>query len=248
VTRSRVLLFVLHLVGNALLLWLGYAWLGMGESDRVHLVTSLLTFLLFVSGAAWLHGSSFAFFSGLPLGAAFRRAARHLLPLLVLSLVAWGIYAVTAVISEHWGYSAYALGSFSTMATKRPVSPSLVQRIFEILLLVVRWILLPALLLPLASALATRGWKGLKQESWRKRARSILYWVEIAFLAAVAIWLPFKLFFWVPTFAAFGLQMVSFILRFGASYLLFVAGLLALEFFTSSGNPRETQPSTLVSP
>ena len=51
-------LVIAHLVGNALLLYVGYRWLGMSESDGPHLLASISALLLFVFGALWLHGTA----------------------------------------------------------------------------------------------------------------------------------------------------------------------------------------------
>src|SRR5262249_35011990 len=54
------LLVAIHLIGNALLLWLGYYWLGLAESRASTLAWSAAVALLILAGACWLHGSAFA--------------------------------------------------------------------------------------------------------------------------------------------------------------------------------------------
>jgi len=58
--RSTGLFAGIHLAGNALLLWLGYIWLGMGESRSGALVESLAMAVLLVCLTCWLYGASFA--------------------------------------------------------------------------------------------------------------------------------------------------------------------------------------------
>ena len=55
-------LFLLHLVTDALLLWLGYEWLGVGESTRLRLVWSALDALAILALVCWFHGATLVFF------------------------------------------------------------------------------------------------------------------------------------------------------------------------------------------
>ena len=48
-------LFLLHFVADALLLWLGYLWLGVAESSRALLVLSALSAVGILAVACW-HG------------------------------------------------------------------------------------------------------------------------------------------------------------------------------------------------
>jgi hypothetical protein len=243
-------LFLLHFVGNGLLLWLGYYWLGIGESDGAHLAWSALVLLFFICSVLWLHGTAFARFrpdANLSLAQAAGRAARNLAPLFVLGIAALIIYALLAWWHDSFGHVAFVAGSYATMRLRKPVPPTSVERGFHVFIWILRWLVVPVLLLPLASAIAIRGW-----DAWRWSAlrpgRRVVYWIEVCALLVVAIWVPLKLVAWVPAAVGFNTQMISFLARLGAGYLLFVCALLAVEFLTSSGRPRLTQPSTAVSP
>src|ERR1035441_5649999 len=84
-------LFVLHLVANALLLWLGYEWLGVGESTRLRLAWSAVYALAVLALVCWLHGATLVFFGKagelkikeLKIKDAFRTALRQVPVLLV---------------------------------------------------------------------------------------------------------------------------------------------------------------------
>src|ERR1039457_571440 len=95
-TASRKL-FVLHLVANALLLWLGYEWLGVGESTRVRLLFSALDALAILALVCWFHGATLVFFrrGGEPkitINAAFRTALRHVPALLGAAILVVALY------------------------------------------------------------------------------------------------------------------------------------------------------------
>src|SRR5437667_2477364 len=64
VPRSTSVLVLLHFVGNALLLGLGYYWLGLGESSGTRLVWSFFVAAVFVCLSVWLHGRDVRIFPG----------------------------------------------------------------------------------------------------------------------------------------------------------------------------------------
>ncbi len=244
---SRLALLVSHIVGDAVLLWIGFYWLGLDESDAPHLLWSAAVVLLVILGAAWLHGLTFAHFSGVRFPRAAALSARHLLALGALILVTFALYRLLHWVATVYGGAAYAIGSYSTMKLHRPVPPTSVQHAFHFIVRLLQWVVLPALLLPIAAAISVDGWRGVR---WRfiRRRRTWLYWIEVAVLLFCAVWVPFKLFFWVPQVTAFNAQLASFVLRIGVGYLLFVVCVLALEFLTASGRPLVNQPRTVVSP
>ena len=70
---------LLHLVANALLLWLGYEWLGLAESTRLRLGFSAVGALGILALACWLHGATLVFIrvSEPKITGAFRTALGH---------------------------------------------------------------------------------------------------------------------------------------------------------------------------
>ncbi len=248
--RSAVPLAILHLVGNALILWLGYYWLGITESNGAHLVWSALVVLLFLFSALWLHGTAFAVFnrtSSPSFAAAARTVAHNLLALFVLALIAILIYWALATEYNKFGHKAFVIASYITLHLRKPASPKVVLACYHGILWALEWLIVPALLLPLAANIALTGWHGYRFRSLR-RSGNILYWVEVCALLLIAIWVPLRLVHWTPELPRFNAQMASFLARFAVGYLLFVTALLSLEYFTSGGKPLSTQPSTAASP
>ncbi|HEY7306217.1 MAG TPA: hypothetical protein VH601_18980, partial [Bryobacteraceae bacterium] len=154
-SRSTSTLGIAHLIGNALLLYVGYRWLGMSESDGPRLLASLAVLLAFVCGALWLHGTAFAHFdraANLSFRQAAIRALHHLLPLFVLALAAAIIYGLLAWWHDVFQHSAFIIGSYSTMKLRKPVPPSAVERGFHVFIWILQWIVMPVILFPLAAA------------------------------------------------------------------------------------------------
>jgi hypothetical protein len=234
-------LLLLHGIGNAALLVLAYYWLGVGESDAAHLLLSAMLIVTVAAGFAWLHGVSLAHFRS----AGALRTAR-VVPLMLLSL----IIAIVYFAADYWNPASESrinqTASYLTMTFQTPVRPASVERVFHAIWWAVEWIILPVLLLPAASGIAARGWAGFAEFGAKRKTWS--YWLLVPVLLLVAIWTPFQLMKWTPRMSGFAMEMASLIARFGAAYLLFVAGGLLLAFVTSRGRPIESQPTTSVSP
>jgi hypothetical protein len=236
-TTTR-LFCLIHLVANALLLWLAYEWLTMSESSTGRLVWSAAAALAIVASASLLHGATFASFrkDAMPgVGASVRTALRHLLPLLLVVLVAIAIYGFLAWWADYSVTPAAKLASWLTLKFRKPVRPSTVLSFFNAILWMVRWVLLPADLLPLFSGVAARGWRGFNEFGWRRYSR--LYRLEVPVLVLCAIWVPMRLVEWAPKMNGFSMEMTSFVARVVVGYLLFVAAAMVLAYLTSRGKP-----------
>jgi hypothetical protein len=141
----------------------------------------------------------------------------------ILTLALYGLLAWAAAGS---GQPAFRLASWLTLTLRTPVKPATVARIFLAGFWVVRWVVLPVALLRVASGIATRGWRGFGEFSWRGGWRC---WLQVPLLLVAALLLPFAVLGWVPAVSGFTWEMVSFSLRMLVAYLLFVGALWTLE-------------------
>jgi hypothetical protein len=224
-------LCLVHLVGNALLLWLGYGWLGVGEATLGSLAWSVLLAVAVVGLALWLHGSALAYFRT----GAFLNP-RNLPALLVVAAVALGIYVLLARWADYSAKPAFQIASYLTLKLRKPLKPATVLAIFNGVLWLVRWVVVPVLLLPIAS------------QGFRKPERRWLYWLAVPVLLLCALKVPLAIVHWVPPVGGFGMQMASFLLRAAVAYLFFTGSLLLLAFFSSGGSPRLSQSKSVASP
>ena len=227
--------FVLHLVADALLLWLGYLWLGVAESTRTLLLFSALAALGILALGCWFHGATLVFFrpaAGPEVGTkdAFRTALRHLPALLAAAILVLGLYGLLAWAASASGQPAFRIASWLTLKLRTAVKPTTVARIFLGGFWIVRWVVLPVALLPMASGIAARGWRGFGEFTWRTGWRN---WLEVPMLLVAGLVLPFVLLSWVPAVGGFTLEVVSFTLRMLVAYLLFVGALWRLERVTA---------------
>ena len=233
--------FLLHLLADALLLWLGYEWLGVGESTRLRLLWSALDALAILALLCWFHGATLVFFrkeGELKINDAFRTALRHVPALLAAAILVVALYGLLAWTAGASGQPAFRLASWLTLKLRTPVKPATVARIFLGSFWIVRWVVLPVGLLPMASGIAARGWRGLGEFSWRSGWR---YWLEVPLLLVTGFLVPFGLLGWVPAVSGFTLEVVSFSVRMLVAYLLFVGALWTLEWVTATSFRQEAR-------
>ncbi|MGO9256597.1 MAG: hypothetical protein ACLQU1_09885 [Bryobacteraceae bacterium] len=239
-------LAAIHLPANAALLWLGYYWLGVGESRTATLLWSAFLALLLACLVCWLHSATFACLRGAALPDAFRKTLRHLLPVLLLAVAMVVLYSLLTRWADYSRQPAFTIASYLTLKLRKPVKPAAVLRVFDAALWLMRWMVLPVFLLPLISGVAARGWAGFGEIA--RHARAWRYWIAVPVLLVCAFWLPFRLLGWTPHLASFAMQMISFSLRLLAAYLLFVGAWLLLAFFTAGGRPVRGQSKSVAAP
>lgn len=227
----------LHLIANALLLWLGYYWLGVGESSVPRLLWSVLLALIILCIGLVVHGAAFAG-AGERVPAALKTALRHLVPLFIMAVAVMTIYGLLAWWKSYSTDPAFQLASWLTLKLRRPVKPERVQWFFDAVLWVVRWVILPWIVVPLAGAIAKNGWSGIRRSAW---VRPLWYWIAVPLLLLAGLYLPLRILLWVPKLSAFGMQVVSLAVRAILAYLLFAGGLLGLARITS-GRRVDSEP------
>ena len=226
IRRHRKLL-LLHLVANALLLWLAYEWLGVDESNTPRLLLSGVDALAILSLVCWLYGASMVWFHANEprLNESFRTALRHLGGLLVLAIGALAIYGLLGKLEAASAQPALKVASWLTWTFRRPVKPATITWIFNAIFWLFRWDILPVMLLPVSAAIAVRGRSGWGAIAAR---RPRLLWIVVPLLALAGLWLPFVILNWQPKVANFTLEFISFTLRGLLAYVIFPASMLIL--------------------
>ena len=242
--RKGVQLFAAQFLGNAAILGLGYYWLGVGESRAATLAWSAVLALLLLCLACCLHGGLLAFFRQTPSPA--RTMLRHLGPFLVAVILAGAVYWALARWAEYSGTPALTIASWCTLKLRKPIKPNTVLRVFNFMLAMVRWVVIPVFVLPMFSGIAARGWRGFSEFGRLRRSR--VYWIAAPLLLVCALALPWELIAWVPHVSAFSLEMASLLVRAALAYFLFLCSWIFLASLTSGGKPLPTQLKTAASP
>jgi len=227
---ATVRLWVLHLVANAVVVGGAYLWLGIGDATGLQLTATAVFGLLLIAFTVWLHGVVFAHFREpeLPLRRGFRAALRHLPPLILVALVVIALYWLLGWLFDKYAYSWSAkTASWLTLHLRRPCQPATLFWIATAKLRIWEWVILPVVFLPLAGGVAQNGWRGFAGKSFAM-LRRWWFWVLCPVLLLAAIYLPWKLFHWVPYQGKLGAEMTSFLLRWLGGWLLFVTAWFAV--------------------
>jgi hypothetical protein len=228
-------LFLLHFPANALLLWLGYQWLGIAESTTLNLVASAAGAIAILALACWLHSTTLGFFrSGkgeeAGLAASFRAALGTLPAFVLAAMIVLALYGALAWAAGASGQPAFRLASWLTLTLRVAVKPATVAQVFLAGFWIVRWVVLPVALMPAACGIAARGWRGLTECTWRSNWR---YWIAVPVLLLAGLVLPLLLVSWVPLTGGFALEILSFTVRTIVAYLLFICAVWILEVRTA---------------
>jgi len=237
--RSLPVMAVGQMAANAVLLGIGYYWLGVPESRGATLVWSIVVALLFVVLACWSYGAVLAYFAEDGRGGqVWKHSALHLLPLVLgavgMVLLLWAV----KVGADH------AIASAAKMHGR--VRPATAASTIRWAARVLEFGVLPVMLLPMLSAIARQGWRGFGAIG--SMSTKWLFWIEVPVLIVLAFRVPLWLVLWVPRIEGFRAQAVSFGVRAIAAYFLLAAGWLLLAFVTSRGKPVPTHAKTVVAP
>jgi hypothetical protein len=222
-------LWLIQAAGNALLFWCAFTWLGIRDSRSAQLLETAVFGLLILASWLWLQDGTFVYCGDRSQGLwpAFRKSLTTLAifsgVILVFVLLCWALGKLEAPLTT----AGQRTASWLTFHLRRPVKPASWVRIYTAMLWGVRWIVLPALVLPIAAGAARNGVKGM----WRRGSK--IFWLEYLIALGLGFYIPGVLMGWVPKLTGTTLQLLSFVLRFGFAYALIITTWLALSFFSS---------------
>ena len=236
-------LWLIQLIGNALLFWCAFVWLGIRDSRTSQLIETALLGLLILIPWLWLQDGTMAYCGDRSQGlwGAFRRGAKTLAVfsaiVIAFVLLCWALGKLEAPLTT----AGQRTASWLTFHLRKPIKPATWVRSYTAILWGVRWIVLPVLLLPVAAGTAMHGASGIKRGSRR------VFWLQYLLALLIGSYLPTLLTHWVPRFSGTTAQFLSFVVRFGIAYVLMVTTWLAVAFFSvppsSSDAARPLSPS-----
>jgi hypothetical protein len=240
--RAGVLkLWVVNLLGNAVVLASWYWWLLIPDAHRWQIAWTVLQAIVTIIFVVWLRAGTLAWFrvaefrSQPVVGAAFRRGARHMVPLAIWA--ALGGVIIWIVISL--GNYTPQFGVWIRQKVTAGPSPRSVMHASDWLLFLLLWIVLPAVWIPVATTISASGFSGAHiVRSWRVLRRAT-YWVLLCVLMFCATWVPYKLVTWVPELTTMRQQAWSAGLRFFAAYLVMITAFIAVVWMVGEKTERE---------
>lgn len=201
--------FLIDALGNLILFGLAYYWLGLPASSTGSLALSAGLLVVMLLLLAYLIALAF---NRQP------RAAIARIPAMLAWLALAALPAGVLLLLMQWTPAIDNwISSALTFATRTPIQLpySRLVLLATLLFLAIR------LLLPVAARTAALGFDGLRD--WRPAPSSLL---RAALYFFAGLWLPWQLFWWIPTIASFEGQMASFLLRVGTAFALYVGSWL----------------------
>ena len=222
-------LWLIQAAGNALLFWCAFAWLGIRDSRDWQLAETAVLGLLILASWLWLQDGTFVYCGDRSQGlwTAFRKSLKTLAifsaVVIVFVVLCWALGKLDEPLTKAGERTA----SWLTFHLRKPIKPATWVRSYLAVLWGVRWIVLPALVLPVAAGAACNGLRGMG-----RRGRKV-FWLEYLIALIAGLYVPSVLMGWVPKLTGTATQVISFGLRFGFAYVLVITAWLAMTFFSA---------------
>lgn len=223
-------LWLLQAAGNALLFWCAFTWLGIRDSRASQLVETVLLGLAIVLPWLWLQDGTFAYCGDRSQGlwGAFRRGARTLAIFAAVVIVFAVVFWSLGLLEDPLRNAGQRTASWLTFHLRKPIKPATWIRTYLAVLWAVRWLILPAVFLPMAAGAALNGAKGLRRRAPR------VFWLQYLAALLIGLYVPSVLLGWVPKLTGTAAQVMSFGLRLGLAYALLISAWVAVAFFSAS--------------
>jgi hypothetical protein len=128
---------------------------------------------------------------------AFVRALKHILPLAIVACVFFLLRMLVDKLDDyHYSVPGYLRSEFPAWL-RRMVSETRVQNLYDLFVFFLRWIVLPALLLPFASLCADRGFRGIIAiRIWARMFRNRAFWGVLIVASILGVLIPAAILGW----------------------------------------------------
>jgi hypothetical protein len=222
-------LWLLNFFGNAAALAAWYFWLLVPDAHGWQVAGSLVAAVCVIVLVVWLRAGTFAYFrlaefreSG-EVWRAFRHSLRHIVPLAIWAAL------LAALLWFFWDLRTYTpqAGVWIRQKLNAGPPPRNVTRDLNWLIVLIVFVLIPAIWLPAGTTIAVSGFAKGVARSWRVLKRP-MYWVWFCVLVFVGVYIPYKLVWWIPNLDTLRKQAWTMGLRFFAAYVILITAWIAL--------------------
>lgn len=117
--------------------------------------------------------------------------------------------------------------------------PRNVTRDLNWLIVLIMWLVLPAIWLPIATTIAAAGFRFKRMMRSLRVLRRPAYWLWFCALMLIGAYVPYKLVRWIPDLSDLRKQAWSMGLRFFAAYLILISAWVALLLVVGSHTEKE---------
>lgn len=224
-------LWLLQFLGNALIILIFLLWLRIPDAYWWQLFFQALIAIVLVAGSLLLHGGTLDYYSDLGndpkagLGTAFKKALtwKRLLALLLSVVVFCVLFYIARKLNDYqYQLPGYLRSEFPAWL-RRNISEPAMDNLYAGFVFVVRWIVVPALVLPLCLLCATVGFGGfIRFREWWRTFRSLGFWIVLVLAAVIGIYCTGKILDWKldPKTATLGGEKIWLGFRLVVIYLL----------------------------
>lgn len=187
-------LWVIQFLGNVVLFLAFVWWTQPWEANWGQIVFSSLLLLVTAAAALVLHGGTLDFFhlahqsNEARLKPAFRSALRH-----VPAMALWAVIFVLVQLLV-WKLDQYSISLPGYLRSEFPawlrriISEPALDNIYSGIIWLLRWVIVPGLLLPFALFCAEKGFRGLAAiRDWGTALKSLSYWIVLVVAAVLAV-------------------------------------------------------------
>ncbi len=194
--------WLLQLFGSAIIIAAIAGFLRTGETF-FQLVLGLILVIIAVVGWLTLDGGAFNYYLDQQrnqtslIKPPFLRALKHFVPLLVVATIFFLLrYLLEGLDDYHYSLPGYIRSELPAWL-RRHISEARIQSFYDLFLFFLRWIVVPMLLLPIASLAADKGLKGFVAfRVWAKMFLSGLFWGVVILASVLGVVIPAALTGW----------------------------------------------------
>lgn len=187
-------LWLVQLLGNAVIAGLFALWLPLGVAHWWDLLFNLLLIVVMVVLTLTLHGGTMNYYlaahqdRSTPMKAAFVRAFRHHHALVVWMVIAFFLWFVLEQLSTYQNQLTNFLRSEMPAWLRQHVSSDNLASAYSILLATLKWVVLPGLFLPLVLGSADRGFRGMFNLHRKRIVRDWGYWTTLVIASLLGVY------------------------------------------------------------
>jgi hypothetical protein len=244
-------LWLMQFAGNAIIFALFVGWLRVPDAHWWELLFQALLILAILASILVLHGGTIAYFESAhadhtaQLLPAFRKALQHVAALAVCVFVLYFVWGLSGHLYNYsTSFPGYLRSGFPGWL-RRMISEPALDNTYTFLLFVLRWVILPGLLLPFVLFSAERGFRGFVAfRDWKKTVRSLAYWIALVVAAIIGVFFVQLVMGWRldPGTSTLRGEQASFITRQLLAYLLALFSWLFVASVLGRAS-RSAQPS-----
>lgn len=229
------LLWLLHLVLNAVIVVVSILWLKIGDASALQLIFAAIVGLLVIVTTLWLHGSTLAYFldvhggENASLSAGFKNGRRHILAFAAWAIVFAIVFCCASKLGNTDAFDSWLRSSMPAFLRKM-ISLNAIDSTMSWAVCFLLYVLIPGILLPFAMQFANHGFSSLGStfKAWGRTVKKISYWIWFCILALLGIYVPHVITAKSPIPDSLWLDHLSIVVRFGFAFVLTITAWLLL--------------------